>query len=140
MVEMTHAKLLEDALRLRYAFHVSLLASPLHDRDTFNATQERAGDLLELLKQSQMPWQPSREVENERTENYFKEEWRRLMDFDIDDDEAVATWSRKVENTLKDQVTTAEDAARAEASQAAAIRQRADALRTKRQQQWRPPR
>jgi len=136
MTEMTHVQLAEESLRLRYAFHLATFSSPWHNANTFSASQGRAGDLLELFKQLQMPWLPSREMVSEQEDRDLREMWKDQMGFDIDDDEAVARWSRKVENTLKNQALTAEDAARAETAKIEAIRRRADELRTKRRKQW----
>jgi len=132
MEDQTQAQLIQSV----YNYQLALMSNSMLSAENFTKVQKEARDLFEKLEDNLKPWLSKLRVDREKEESdKFKEQWKRLVGFDLTDREAVANWENEIKEVLKDQEKGRIDAARKEQDKADSMGRKLEELRQKRLRQ-----
>ncbi len=87
----------EKLLRYAYDFQLALVSSSKLSAEDFSKLQKGCKELFEDLEGSLRPWlgRSSKDRHTSDVTN-FKEQWKAMMGFDVDDAEAKAKWEKEI--------------------------------------------
>lgn len=135
LIDVAARRCVEKQVETQIAFRIGQIVLPYVTSENSVEMQKDTLERIDMLARLRQPWLPNREDTDKQLAAEFHELWKEYVGFDIDDDEAVAEWGKKVENVLK--AAAQEGGAAASEAQRLTdlVQQRALAVRQKRRKQ-----
>lgn len=132
MEEETYTVLLQTS----YKYQLALVSNPRISSEDFTKVQREAKELFSDIEGSLKPWAwNSRQERKAKERADFKEQWREIAGWDLDDAEAKAKWEEGLQQVVNAGADKVQEEEQAEKERQESFVRRAEEIRQKRLKQ-----
>lgn len=122
-----------ELLRDLYTYHLALVANSGLSEDSFKSVQESARTNLDQLIAVRRPWEEVEKTDRVSSEvSQFKEDFKRLFDIDLNDEEQKEKYYKELEQAIVGQKEHEHEEASSEGVQARKIEEAAKRVEERR--------
>jgi hypothetical protein len=126
----------EKLLELAFKYQLALISNSSISADDFSKLQKSGKNIFKEIESTTRPWiEELRKAQQEDEITSFKETWKNLVGFSLDDPEAKAEWERKVEESFEESRIAFEKEQRAAEEERLAFARRLAEIKEKRRKQ-----
>ena len=123
-------------IELVYKYQLALMSNSTLSANDFSGVQKEARSLFSSIENETKPWAVRTEADKvEQTRKEFKENWKRLIGFDLEDKEAVTKWENDIAQVLQEKTKTQQEKAAAEQAHTESFAKRVEEIRQRRLKQ-----